>query len=660
VKAPEFNVARMSVWTRILIGLAAVDAVLLASGALGALASLLTDALALIAIFAVARYLIRQSRVLWRVRNRLIVTYVFIAVVPILLILALVGVSVYIVAGQVASYLVTSEANRRAASLAGPARILSELDPARRGPIVNEMIPFWRDRMPGLQVLVTGLQTLHSPPDSTLEPPPSGWKPYTGLVRKDGQFYFMSLARSGDCQVVMLAPLSRPALTGLFPSIGEVSFVFGKQRNEISGSAARGAAAEGEIEATSRGTMAAGSVPLPFSGLDYIDFPTTWFNFMEVADWQRPGMRLPAYVEIVTRPSAVLTALFSQSSDLDILTTIFIGIAIALLVVELISLVIGVSLTRSITMAVGGLYEGTTKIGAGEFSYRIPVTGKDQLAALGTSFNQMSSQLEKLVSVAKEKERLQSELEIASEVQNQLFPRCPPPMRTIQMTGLCHPARMVSGDYYDYLCLPNGALAMAIGDVAGKGISAALLMAAIQSIMRTQLAAGAPMTAAAGGGSAPARLSTAGIVGQLNRQLYANTSPEKYATFFFSLYDENTRLMTYTNAGHLPPMVMRRDHAQLLEVTGTVVGAFPSISYQEKSIELRPDDLLVAYTDGITEPENAYGEEFGADRLADTLRRNQHREPEEIAAKVMEAVRQWSNAPELPDDMTLVVMRGLA
>jgi len=186
-------------------------------------------------------------------------------------------------------------------------------------------------------------------------------------------------------------------------------------------------------------------------------------------------------------------------------------------------------------------------------------------------------------------------------------------------------------------------------------------MAAIQSIVRTQLAAGVPMSAAVGGAtSGGPRFSTAAIVGQLNRQLYANTAPEKYATFFFGLYDESTRSMTYTNAGHLPPLLVRRDDVQMLEVTGTVVGAFPSISYQEKSIELRADDLLIAYTDGITEPENAYGEEFGAERLADTVRRYQNREPHEIAVKVMEAVRQWSTAPELPDDMTLVVMRGVA
>ena len=112
----------------------------------------------------------------------------------------------------------------------------------------------------------------------------------------------------------------------------------------------------------------------------------------------------------------------------------------------------------------------------------------------------MTAQIENLVVIAKEKERLQSEVEIASEVQNQLFPRSAPAMRTIELVGVCQPARMVSGDYYDYLCLPDGNLAMAIGDVAGKGISAALLMASIQSIMRTQLAAGLPLSAAVGNG----------------------------------------------------------------------------------------------------------------------------------------------------------------
>jgi sigma-B regulation protein RsbU (phosphoserine phosphatase) len=246
---------------------------------------------------------------------------------------------------------------------------------------------------------------------------------------------------------------------------------------------------------------------------------------------------------------------------------------------------------------------------------------------------------------------MQSELAIASEVQQKLFPRTAPALRNLSLCGVCEPARSVSGDYYDYLAIPGGRVAMAIGDVAGKGISAALLMASIQSIMRTQLDEAGLRHAAPG---------TRHMVAQLNRQLYANTSSEKYATFFFGLYDEASRLFTYTNAGHLQPLLIQGNTATLLEVTGTVVGAFPFIEYGEETVSLGAGDLLVSYTDGITEPENAYGEEFGIERLQETVQRNQHLETAEIVAKVMECVRQWSGAPELPDDMTVLIARGLA
>jgi phosphoserine phosphatase RsbU/P len=169
-----------------------------------------------------------------------------------------------------------------------------------------------------------------------------------------------------------------------------------------------------------------------------------------------------------------------------------------------------------------------------------------------------------------------------------------------------------------------------------------------------------PLSAAVGNGQIAARYSTSSVVAQLNRQLYASTSPEKYATFFFGLYDEHSRVLTYTNAGHLQPLLLRRGEVQSLEVTGTVVGAFPSMLYEEQTVELAAGDLLVAYTDGITEPENAYGEEFGAERLAETVLRYWNCEQKEIVAKIMEAVTGWSAAPELPDDMTVVIARGLA
>jgi sigma-B regulation protein RsbU (phosphoserine phosphatase) len=583
--------------------------------------------------------LMRKS--IWRLRNRLYVTWIFIGVVPIVLILALVASGTWIVAGQIAVYLVSSELKRRAASLEAPARILCQAKPADRAVVAQQIGSLLGPRMPGIQLALfdagrSEVQTLSYPAGSKLEAPPAAWKDYAGYLLKDGLYYSAAIVKSGGTTVIALAPISSGVLGSVVPGIGA-------SRIGLNG-------------------PFAGVIPPPAAGWERLDFTTYWFNQIPVAEWEHPEAAGTQNLVVTTRPSAVLDTVFSNGLDVMSQSApyIFLALLSLLLIGELISLIIGLSLTRTVTGAVHGLYEGTLRIGKGDFSWRIPVKGRDQLAELGHSFNNMTAQIENLVVIAKEKERLQSEVEIASEVQNQLFPRSAPKMRTIELVGVCQAARMVSGDYYDYLCLPDGNLAVAIGDVAGKGISAALLMASIQSIMRTQLAAGLERSAVVGNGQTTRHVSTSSVVAQLNRQLYANTAPEKYATFFFGVYDENSRLLTYTNAGHLPPLLLRGGDSNLLEVTGTVVGAFPSIRYEEQKIEIQSGDLLVAYTDGITEPENAYGEEFGVERLAETALRYQKSEPKEIVAKIMEAVTHWSTAPELPDDMTVVIARGLA
>jgi sigma-B regulation protein RsbU (phosphoserine phosphatase) len=142
--------------------------------------------------------------------------------------------------------------------------------------------------------------------------------------------------------------------------------------------------------------------------------------------------------------------------------------------------------------------------------------------------------------------------------------------------------------------------------------------------------------------------------------VYASTAPEKFATFFFSLYDDATSLLTYVNAGHLPPILVRGGLASTLDTNGMVVGAFPFASYNESRLELQRGDLLVLYTDGITEPENEYGEDFGEQRLRELLVANADRDGAEITAEVMDAVRRWTAFPdELQDDMTLLVLRKL-
>ena len=242
-----------------------------------------------------------------------------------------------------------------------------------------------------------------------------------------------------------------------------------------------------------------------------------------------------------TRLSSILGAILSQGGD-ELVLTVFYAVAVAFLIVAMAGLVIGISMSRSITGAVHSLYEGTERVVRGDFSHLIQVKGRDQIAELSTSFNTMTQNLERLLAVAKEKERMEAEIEIARGVQDQLYPKEPPVFESLRVLGSCSPARMVSGDYYDYQ-LVDGKLAIAIGDVAGKGISAALLMATIQAALRMELRASVEMAAPSMNGT---RFSTARMVSELNQQLHATTSPEKYATFFFAIYDQSTSLMTYT------------------------------------------------------------------------------------------------------------------
>jgi sigma-B regulation protein RsbU (phosphoserine phosphatase) len=575
------------------------------------------------------RYLLRQS--IWRLRNRLIVTYVFIAVVPIVLILALAAVGTWIVVGQVAVYLITSQLERRSLLLEGPAHLLAESAAVDREKRLVQVENLLNAEAPGYELVFSDSNnTTRFPAQSDLDLPGEALANYTGYMERNGRFYCFASARSAVGRAVIVEPMTADLLTRLQPGIGRLIL------RGITGTA-------GQV---------AGEIPAAYN---FLDFEAPWLGRISVMPWQNPAQAGIAILGVQTRPSAVFQAVFGGKMDAGQTSLLaFIVIASLLLAVELLSLVIGVSLTRSITQAVAGLYAGTTNIAKGDFAWRIPVKGNDQLAALGHSFNNMTAQIQNLVSVAQEKERLQSEIKIASDVQSQLFPRKPPVPNTIELMGACQPARSVSGDYYDYLRLQDGNLAFAIGDVAGKGISAALLMASIQSILRTLLAAGV-----AHDGGADARFSTAHAVEQLNRQLYASTAPEKYATFFFGVYDETTRILRYTNAGHLPPVLIQTNGVQMLDPTGTVVGAFPSIRYEERQVEIAPGDVLVAYTDGITESENSYGEEFGVERLSETVALYRDASAASLVTKIFEASASWNPSPEQADDMTLLVARGI-
>jgi sigma-B regulation protein RsbU (phosphoserine phosphatase) len=598
---------------------------------------------------------------IWRLRNRLIVAYVFIAVIPIVLILVLAGLGVWMATTQVAVYLVTSELERRVTSLRVSARWISDLPARARDEAIRKMLPEHLQRFPGLEILVAGPVESRYPEDATIEPP-RGWGEAHGAVVKAWRLYAWAHVVGDGVEVTLMAPLTSDTLSGMVPNLGEVAYrdLIEVQPGEPrSGSPVRMAIGKKQLApAEPRREASREYLPPP---ANRFDLAVSWFSILPVSIWESPGQSQAIALQVRSRPSAVFNAVSARRAD-DVqgfLPTVFVAIAVAFLIVEIVSLIVGISLTRTITGAVHGLYEATRRVKEADFSHRIRVTGNDQLAELSHSFNSMTESLERLLEVAKEKERLQSELEIAREVQAQLYPKTTPVLKTLSLWACCNPARMVSGDYYDYQAVGQHSVALAIGDVAGKGISAALLMATVESSVRTQIRHCLDAMATAGGANGRHRMSTSRLVAQLNQQLYAYTSPEKYATFCFGVYDEQSGLLTYTNAGHLPPILIRRGQARLLEVNGIVVGAFPFSEWGETELRMESGDLLVCYTDGVTEPENEYGEMFGLERLTELLVKNADRDTEEIVASVSESVLQWTGTPDLQDDMTLLVARRI-
>ena len=253
--------------------------------------------------------------------------------------------------------------------------------------------------------------------------------------------------------------------------------------------------------------------------------------------------------------------------------------------------------------------------------------------------------------------RLAQEMEIARQVQARLFPQKPPAMRTLEYTGGCIQARKVGGDYYDFLELCPGRLAMVLADIAGKGVSGALLMASLQANLHSQYALAVD--------------DLPRLLASVNRLFYENSGDASYATLFFADYDDSSRKLRYANCGHLPPLLLRASGSsqdrvsetpkvEWLSSTCTVMGLFEAWQCEIAEVELAAGDTLVLYTDGITEAENVDGEEFGASRLLDTLGSHSHLPAVPLLQAVVGAVQQFSGGSEQQDDITLVIARSLA
>ena len=249
-------------------------------------------------------------------------------------------------------------------------------------------------------------------------------------------------------------------------------------------------------------------------------------------------------------------------------------------------------------------------------------------------------------------ERMRRELALAAEVQQRLLPSTPPTCIAMEVAGFCEPARGVGGDYYDFINFDNSQLGLAIADVAGKGMPAALLMSTVQATLRSLTARNGSTTAA--------NYELASIVGKLNRLLFDSTNGEHYVTFFYATFDQATQCLTYVNAGHNPPLYLRAgSDSDFRELTsgGLVAGAFEHSAYEQETVQMQTDDLLFLYTDGLTEALNAEGEEFGANRIMETLKSIASQSVDQIRDEVVRRVKEWCSGMSLYDDLTFVVMK---
>jgi sigma-B regulation protein RsbU (phosphoserine phosphatase) len=661
--------------------------------------------LLVIVFFGILAFRWAKARVLWRLRNRLIVTYVFVGVIPVVMLIALALGSFYLFAGQFATFIVTTGLNAELKSLeATNAAITHQLasqlqrEPSTSVAAIESLrqtdkswakrqVCVWRDKK---------LILNSSPAGEALEPPALASfikSPFRDVVRDHDQLFLRAMevapVAGGTLTVLSSEPLDQQMLEGLAANLGEVTLYANglslrkldqpqtKSGVHIASEAQPNTITlkkpEGEyVLDTGKGrppTFTAGTVPSAAAGVDrLVTFPTTVY----VVNWENGETFSPAAIIVQTRVSKLYDRLFGALGDFaPTVEFVLLFVAIIFGLIEIIALIISWRLTRTVTGAVAQLYESTKHINRGDFSHRIPVKSTDQVAALANSFNSMTSSLEKLIEEQKDKQRLENELAIAKEVQAQLFPHDSLQLASLEVHGFFRPARTVSGDYYDFLTLDSDRLVLAVGDISGKGISAALLMATIHSAVRAHSMQEAPIVrepAAVGAalrsdvmlasGFRSMDVSPGALLSLLNHQLYESTPPEKYATLFLGIYNGADRKLTYSNGGHLPPILMGQDGGiRRLACGGTVVGLFDQQTYEDDAVELRRGDIFLAYTDGVTEPENDFGE-FGEQRLIDLVRENRDLPLARISEMITAAVDDWIGAHEQPDDITLVLARA--
>lgn len=691
---PQGKLHRVGFW--LLIAFVALQAIAFLPGTIGSIGS---DFKGWALFFLVVVYISIGCRwvfrhLLWKVRNRLIVTYLLMGLAPVVLFGTLALAAAYVFSGEFAIFAVTSEIHSELAHLASQNQAYAvhighslEANPTAKSVELPELDAEQKQiSEPGFEVAAykNGKRILIErvqDGDLNLELPDWTAHRFSSIVVDKGKLYLRAFNIHGEApnevSVITSLPLSKKSADQIASGLGMVTLLPSVPFEEEEGSGsnpkrtpARDNLANPEADP---GTVIGGKTPAKEY---FYDLPIAFGAPISIFDWKTKKPH-SIFISVHSEPSLLYRRLVIASlQGQNFYKNVFIGLAIFFAVLELIAFIMALRLNQTITNSIHDIYQATREVDRGNFNHRIPVRRNDQLAALSSSFNSMTSSLQGLLEEQREKERLQNELDIAQEVQRNLFPADEVSLPNLELHGVCRPARTVSGDYYDFLLFGKTGLGLALGDISGKGISAALLMATLHSAVRAYRFAGEELVQEGLVAVNTPRASSVDLIrgvdeidrgewfespgkilALLNRHLYRSTQPEKYATLFLAHYNSDGCRLTYSNGGQLPPLLLRRDNSiARLDCGGTVVGLIDGMSYEEDTVVMKRGDILIAYSDGVTEPENEFGD-FGEDRLLEIVRRNRFLPLPVICEQVMQALRDWIGAQEQPDDITLVLAR---
>jgi sigma-B regulation protein RsbU (phosphoserine phosphatase) len=618
-----------------------------------------------------------RRNLLWRVRRKLIISYVFIGVVPVILVAAFFLLAGLLLFTNLSSYLIRASLREMAAdaqtisrttalAVAGTSMSAAEVGLAER---FDEL----RRRYHGLSVAVVPTLPGRCPSPGTRNvpagaPPPAtemlvgwrhqdppaiipAWVTCAGFANVVA-FETAGGAAGGDVGVTVRAvtQLAGRAVVVDLPLDAEVRQRIHDVTGVTLGRFSLGADDAAPVTPAGDGSAA----PAPSEPVSRVQ----WVALLDHTNWATGAVEaLPVQIGLnvreVYRRLSASQALLGTRNYGDLLVGALMLVAVLFLIIQVGALAMGFALARSITGSIHELFVGTERVRAGDFGHRIAVRVKDQLGQLADSFNLMTGSIEDLLRQAAEKKRLEEEMRLAREIQTSLLPPGPLQVPGMGVTAVCVPAREVGGDYYDVLPLDGGRVGVLIADVSGKGMSAALYMAELKGLMLSLTRIHA---------------SPRDLLISANRLIAEHLDSRSFITMTYAVIDPVSLTMTYARAGHTPLIfVPHHDdgeaRAQILVPDGMVVGLridngerFEAI-LQEATLRLAPGDLLAFFTDGISEAMNAESDCFGEPRLAQLLESHAHLPFDQLRERVLREIDAFVGDAPQHDDMTMILLK---